>query len=363
MVTDYRMPSLNGSELAHRLRTIDGCRDIPVLAVTGLQELLSDSSFKEMGFDHCLAKPLRLDEIKTVVGRLFGAQLGDSRRTTEKAMPDAADKNTGRTRTILLAEDYPANQQVAIMHLTSAGYRVDLACNGQEAVEMFRGNSYDLVLMDVEMPVLDGYAAAGQIREFEKTAGAARRPVPIIALTAHAIKGFEKKCLQAGMNACMTKPLRRRRFLSVVGEWTSQNVVESPPPAQSPTEPGNSADNGNAEGRNDRPMDWEVALDEFMGDETLLRRLAATFGQAVGGQVVTISQALSQNDAETVRKEAHAIKGGAANLCADALADAAGKLETIGLSGDLVDGRAALAAVSSELERLKGYLEHNGHGM
>jgi CheY-like chemotaxis protein len=128
---------------------------------------------------------------------------------------------------ILLAEDYPTNQQVALRHLHSAGYNVDLAENGLEAVNAFQKKEYDLILMDLQMPVMDGYEATGKIRELEMSLNkgsdneisAERKKVPIVAMTAHAIKGIKEKCLETGMDDYITKPLRKTEFLSFVGKY------------------------------------------------------------------------------------------------------------------------------------------------
>ena len=126
-----------------------------------------------------------------------------------------------------MAEDYPTNQQVALRHLHSAGYHVDLVENGLEAVNAFQRKDYDLILMDLQMPIMDGYEATGKIRELEislkkesdNEISAERKKVPIVAMTAHAIKGIKEKCLETGMDDYITKPLRKKEFLDFVGKY------------------------------------------------------------------------------------------------------------------------------------------------
>ncbi|MCP4577129.1 MAG: response regulator, partial [Deltaproteobacteria bacterium] len=141
----------------------------------------------------------------------------------EPATRHSSAENDRKEIRILLAEDYPTNQQVAMRHLSGAGYPVDLAEDGRQAVEAYQRKNYNLILMDIQMPIMDGYAATREIRKIESrnrptTAG----PVPIIAMTAHAVKGYREKCLEAGMDDYITKPLRRKRLLAMAEKWTEE---------------------------------------------------------------------------------------------------------------------------------------------
>ena len=131
--------------------------------------------------------------------------------------------------TILLAEDYPTNQLLVIKHLHKAGYRVDLAENGEEAVTAFLEKEYDLILMDMQMPVMDGPQATKRIRAAEaRRSGASGRPesrIPIVALTANAMKGYREKCLEMGMDDYLPKPFKRSQLLLAVEKWTSNRAT------------------------------------------------------------------------------------------------------------------------------------------
>ncbi|MBT3257901.1 MAG: response regulator, partial [Deltaproteobacteria bacterium] len=118
---------------------------------------------------------------------------------------------------ILLVEDYLTNQQVAMRHLNRAGYRVKVAEDGRQAVDEVKAKPYDLILMDIQMPIMDGYGATREIRRLE--ARTTRRAVPIIAMTAHAFEDHQKRCLDAGMDDFITKPLRREKLLAAVEKW------------------------------------------------------------------------------------------------------------------------------------------------
>lgn len=307
--------------------------------------------------------------------------------------------NQRKPSKILLVEDYPTNQDVAMSHLRAAGYDVDLAENGLQAVDLFRQNQYNLILMDVQMPVMDGYEATRQIRKLEtenrqiqfndRTDDHQRSPfsdtrkpsatthcppsihrVPIIAMTGHAVEGYRKECMEAGMDDYLAKPLTRKHFLAMVDKWTGatsdgearssshqrntqiglERPHESGPPWNSKN---HQTAISNPPSENTLPMDFEKALNEFQGDKALLMEVLKGFVLNVRGQIEIIQQALMAQDAERVRREAHSIKGGAANLRADELTRIAFELEKIGKSGDLERGIEILEKLETELADLE----------
>ncbi len=356
IITDFRMPEINGYELARKVRAMPACKDIPIMVVTGLLELVEGQSDEQEVFDHILAKPLKIDELGMAVASVCGVVPSGKRRGEQHGvMPAVADGIRSKGR-ILLVEDYITNQQVAEMHLSSAGYQVDIAEDGRKAVEMAASNAYNLILMDLEMPGMDGFDATREIRRIESSRNGGAKPIPIIALTAHALKGQEASCREAGMDDFMTKPIRRKPLLDRVHRWVSSTDAFNGRriPGQVPNQPKISD-----VPQTDLPMDWDRALGEFMGKADLLRNVAAEFRKTVRGQLEIIDQALNSRDADLVRKQAHAIKGGAANLAVDGLAAAAMRLEQIGRSGDLERGGQGLGCLKEELERFERFLEQS----
>ena len=260
---------------------------------------------------------------------------------------------------ILLVEDYPTNQQVALRHLRRAGYIVDLAENGKIAADAYRKKHYDLILMDIQMPVMDGYQATSVIRAMEAKACkistenhlAITDSVPIIAMTAHATQGDKEKCLQAGMDDYIAKPLRRKELLKIVNKWITSaiNVNQAPRPfLQTDDDMGE-----------DAPMNFEQAHREFEGDKDFLKEVLTGFFNNAETQIETIHQAISNGDAEKVWKEAHSIKGGAANLRAERLSLTALDLETMGKSENLTGCIEALGRLKVEYDRLKAFASKN----
>jgi two-component system, sensor histidine kinase and response regulator len=357
VITDFRMPNMSGYELSQQIRAVKDFQSVPIIAVSGLQEFVESNDNCTVGFDFCLAKPLKIDDLEAAMGSVFAfdPKRGEQCRVEAHAHPEAS-RPAGDVR-ILLVEDYLTNQQVAHMHLTSAGYRIDMADNGQQAVEMVTRSHYDLILMDVEMPIMDGIEATKRIRQIEGAALSLKPAVPIIALTAHALKGHEEKCLRNGMDDFLTKPLRRRQLLDKVACWLGKAIAEAPTDAA--PMPAKTATNQTDGASISPPMDWFLALEEFMGKKDLLLQVVTSFIKTAASQIARIEKALKEDDGHTVGKEAHAIKGGAANLCADRLSEIAAELEKIGKSGALEAGFEVSAMLVSEMDRLASYVNNS----
>ena len=268
----------------------------------------------------------------------------------------------GKSVRILLVEDYPTNQQVAMSHLKAAGCHADLAENGLGALELYKEKHYDLILMDIQMPGMDGYEATREIRKLETQRQSSSKRVPIIAMTAHAIKGYREKCLEVGMDDYLAKPLTRRDLFGIVEKWTGA-MVGGEAEAQSiqgslrpniGVNPRSTTDR--YQSKEGAPMNFEKALNEFVGDKTVLMRVLHGFSENVRGQIGIIRQAIADGDADRVRREAHSIKGGAANLTADEISRVAFEMENIGKSGEMERGISVLRRLEKELDGLDVYI-------
>jgi signal transduction histidine kinase/DNA-binding response OmpR family regulator/HPt (histidine-containing phosphotransfer) domain-containing protein len=355
VLTDYQMPERNGLDLAREIRADRDLEQTPILLLSSIGRQETGEQCKEIGIEGYLNKPIRRNELRKAIEAVLGLPAGWKKQTE-------AELITGHTQVeecrkdirILLAEDYPTNQQVAMRHLERAGYQVDLAKTGKEAMEIYRQQHHDLILMDIQMPEMDGYEATSAIRKMEKD-GETR--TPIVAMTAHAMTGYREKCLEAGMDDYLTKPLRRKELLAIVAKWVSGGgdygtEVRCPTPTVT-TDVGSSMINRRS--GDDVPMDFKRAVDEFEGHRDVVIEVIGGFVENVRNQIGVIRGAISDNNAETVRREAHSIKGGAANLTADALSSAALELEKLGTSGDLKRGWEALERLEMEFNRLDGF--------
>ena len=236
------------------------------------------------------------------------------------------DQSTRKCQCILLVEDYEVNQKIGQLFLQNAGYRVDIAENGQQAVEAFQQNHYDLILMDIQMPVMDGYEATKKIRNWEgglRQAQAEFKKVPIIAMTGDACEANLDAEDYPGIDECIRKPAKWEHVLLVVRKWidaeysssidkTLKDVVY---PSVKRTQ------------ENPSPLDMDKAIEEFMGQKEILFGILQDFLNIAAAQVENIRQAVNCSDYGVIVSEAHAIKGGAANLTAYQLADLASDLE------------------------------------
>jgi two-component system sensor histidine kinase/response regulator len=264
----------------------------------------------------------------------------------------APDPNEARARgvRVLVAEDYPVNQKIVLMFLRNTGYHVDLVDNGRTAVHLYQQRGYDLILMDLEMPTLDGLQAARLIRDIEKEsnsrADSGRARIPIIALTGH---GLLQESLGSFFDDCITKHLQREDLLFKVRRW----IEKSPSPP--PDKPQRSADEEPGTSEHDVPMNLEKVLDEFLGNQAVLKDVLRAFADQVHQQIECMSHALSQRDFEVVRAQAHAIKGGAANLTADRLTDLASRIEFSAAQADSGNIADLLKDLQGEIARIEIY--------
>ena len=250
------------------------------------------------------------------------------------------DQSTRKFQCILLVEDYEVNQKIGQLFLQNAGYRVDIAENGQQAVEAFQQNHYDLILMDIQMPVMDGYEATKRIRNWEgemrnkignnsdsnseiRIPHSEFKKVPIIAMTGDTCEANLDAEDYPGINECIRKPAKWEHVLLVVRKWidaeysssidkTLKDVVY---PSVKRTQ------------ENPSPLDMDKAIEEFMGQKEILFGILQDFLNIAAAQVENIHQAVNCSDYGVIVSEAHAIKGGAANLTAYQLADLASDLE------------------------------------
>ncbi|MCP3943591.1 MAG: PAS domain S-box protein [Desulfobacteraceae bacterium] len=274
--------------------------------------------------------------------------------TTQASQPVPDIKPKGEKLQILVAEDYPTNQQVVIKHLTSQGFQVSLAVDGLQAVKLFKDRPFHMVLMDIQMPIMDGYEATHLIREHEKKLAATfarNNPgqehkihrTPIIAMTAHAIKGYREKCLAADLDNFMTKPLKKKDLLAMVYSYTAENLKTVI--ALESKESSSSKRNILSAREPDNPINLEKALEEFEDDKTFFLEVLAEFITTVDGQISTMMTAEKKKDFQTIQKQAHSIQGGAANLGATDLSKTARSIEKI--------SRFKQQHLTKELENLK----------
>ena len=337
-VLDRQMPDMDGLELAGKLRDVRPAA-LPVVILTSLGTRDRQRE-AEVGVELAshLAKPIKASQLHDA---LVEALTGDAKSSSEDAPREPAGGRSGPLR-ILLAEDNAVNRQVAQLTLAKLGYEADAVENGLEALKALRNSSYDLVLMDIEMPEMDGLEAS---RRIHAEWNAEERP-RIVAMTANAMPGDREMCLAAGMDDYLSKPIRSEDLTA---------ALDRSPAALAPE--------ASVEGGGEL-VDQEALerLQEATGDETFVHQLVATFLEEAPKLLEALSEAIESGDAELLRRSAHTLKSNARTFGAERLATRCQELETLARSGAI--GEAAgrlergiehdLAEVSTALRRTVG---------
>jgi CheY-like chemotaxis protein len=259
------------------------------------------------------------------------------------------EMNTAHRPHLLLAEDNPVNQKVAARMLERLGYRVDVAQNGLEALEALERNRYAAVLMDVQMPRMDGHEATAEIRRREREAAGGRH-IPIIAMTANAMQGDREKALAAGMDDYLAKPVRQESLEEVLGRWTSREDGALPDDGV-PEAPETPPENGSV-------LDPEVLANlRDLGDAELLAELAGMFFDDASSRLEELRGAIGTGDAAGVGRVAHTLKGSSGNMGATRMSAICAELQDIGGSGDLSRAAGLLEGLEEEFGRVRPALE------
>ena len=319
---DFHMPDMNGLQLAERISSQPGWRSFPMLMLSSSLTTFDSERLRNVGINRFLRKPVLASELLDAVLNELGVSLAIETALKEERFPRIPP------RRILLAEDSLVNQKVALGFLNKWGHQTLVASNGKKAVELWQREPFDVILMDMQMPEMNGYAATAAIRREEQ--GTDRR-IPIIAMTAEAMKGDREHCLDAGMDDYISKPFDPDALYQVVAAVPAQACVaagtiviedESSPSTEivKPTE--SPQDNG--------VIDWEVARKNTGNDAALLADLVKIFLAECPHMLAEIRQAVETSDSGLLRRAAHTLKGSAAIFGAQPVLDAALRLEMMG---------------------------------
>ncbi len=356
---DWQMPGLDGIETGKRILAVSNTDNPPHLVMVtayGRQDVLRQA--EQNGFDNVLIKPVTASILFDTTAGVLGADVETAEKLEAAHSPDI-DRIRGAR--LLLVEDNEINQEVAIGQLEDAELFVDLAENGAEAVRMVQENDYDAVLMDMQMPVMDGIEATQVIRSESRF-----QDLPIIAMTANAMAADRERCLKAGMNDHIAKPIDPDQLVGALLHWIKRPDGDG---ARLHEKERNGLSQTSNPASDEAPLeiagiDVTSALKRTGGNrkryETLLRR----FAQQQAKAVETIRESLSSGDAATAERMAHSLKGAAGTLGAMTVAQAAAKAEEaigtghgidpalLALSNDLAKSVRAIRAVLSEEEPL-----------
>jgi signal transduction histidine kinase/CheY-like chemotaxis protein/streptogramin lyase len=321
-VLDYMMPECDGLELARQILADGRFQSMRLVLLTSAQAIQAGGDIAALGFSAYLLKPVSNRELHETLHRVMSAQTPQWHGSTQSIVIAAPKTDSLATGRVLLADDNRVNQKVALGALQRMGLKVDVANNGEEAVAAWSAGIFDLILMDCQMPVMDGYQAAREIRSRE--AGGNR--IPIIALTADAMKGTEQLCRDSGMDDYLTKPIDRDRLGDVINRYLSPS--EGPTRLAQSREPKPDCIETAVE-----PVDWERLMLTADNDRDFAGELIQLFIESGDSVLKDIRDALERGDMAALGHAAHSLKGSSANMCASPTSEAAARLESAARAG------------------------------
>jgi len=383
-IIDIQMPGMSGYEVAKEIRHFESqipnpqsAIRIPLLALSSLMER-DAKRCEEAGFDGFLSKPIRREKLYHMVERVIGMRIAErGLRSSEFGTRNGKSTINNQQSTIqdpimtqysvkeemkhsvriLLAEDNPVNQKLGKMVLTKAGYQVEVADNGKEAIEKYTTTpeDFDLIFMDIQMPEMDGIEATKEIRKWESGMRNKKSPeldsirnpqsafrIPIVAMTANALKGDREKCLEAGMDDYATKPIRRELVFEILEKWVFKKEEKLSP-----------ASKNNVPVAKD-VFDLSRSLEIVDRDTEFFREIANLFLESLPDKITQIQEAIAKGDAYALEQTAHSLKGSVGNFDAKRAFDIAYHFEILGRDGKLGEAKERILELEMEFGDLEG---------
>jgi two-component system sensor histidine kinase/response regulator len=321
---------MDGLTVAEEIRRTPAIADVTIMMLSSVDEHIHAEQLRTLRLAAYFTKPIKLPELRTAILQLLDPGLAEERhgRTEE------AGACQGPRLRVLLVEDTLINQRLAVAMLAKRGHTTELVVNGKEALAALERQAFDVVLMDVQMPEMNGFEATRRIREREQTGAR----IPIIAMTAHAMKGDRERCLEAGMDAYVSKPIRTEALWEAIDRLVPPGKVIIDEHVQ-PHLPGSA-------------FDHETLLGCVDGDLELARELADIFLATAPALLVEIHDAVARADRATLERAAHSMKSAISYFANAAGADAAARLEKMGCTGELTSAETVAATLERNVENL-----------
>ena len=336
---DFRSGEMPAGALARKIKTDPGLSGTPLILVTSIPRRGDAAAMLRAGYDAYLTKPVKHAQLyASILALRCGPASEEAGRRRELVTRHVLREGDRQNVRILLAEDNVVNQRVAVRMLEKAGYRCDVVANGEEALEAVAGIRYDLVFMDCQMPEMDGYEATREIRRAEN----GQRHVPIVALTAHASPTERDRCLRAGMDEFLGKPFSSQELERILGLFLPTDEDQGAAPSG---------------GERSKPVRMERILDISHGDLDFERDLIDAFLTDVEQQLRVLASSVREGNGESVRREAHKLKGSGATVGADALKGLAWSLERMGANGDLRQAPGVYESIRIEFRHVREHLQ------
>jgi len=347
VLLDAVMPGMDGFALAEEMKRRLGIAGVVIMMLTSAGQRGDAARCRDLGISAYLKKPIKQSDLLDTIMTLLAYQRRDEKevplitRHSLRKMKDPPAVGEDALK-ILVAEDNVINQKLTLRILEKEGHRVVLAGNGKEAITALENSTFDVVLMDIQMPEMDGLQATAHIRS--PRSAVHNHDIPIVALTAHAMKGDRDRCLEAGMDDYVVKPIKPEKLFQAIERQVSVSREQQ------------QKEGGRASHHRGYVFNWESLLERFDREETLCHELLGIFLEDIPSQLRKLKQAVEDRDASMVEQCAHAIKGASANIGADALKGAAHEMEKAGKDQDMGKAHFLVRKIEGRFEELRTIL-------
>ncbi|CAN1210003.1 histidine kinase [Tumidithrix helvetica PCC 7403] len=348
---DMQMPEMDGEQLGIQIKNSPTIQNTHLIMLTSLDQSGAASRMLEIGFAEYLCKPVRkLRLLNSLVNTIAGIQ--PKQKLTTKETSEMGIRTLSKLK-ILIAEDSPVNQKVVLNQLHNLGYKADVVANGQEILDLLEKISYDIILMDCQMPILDGFSASRKIRDREALPNHSGSRTIVIALTANAMKEDRDRCLASGMDDYLSKPIRKEDLGIKLAYWgeiltqsgqtvallnspngSSRSEVERVAEVDEPTEVNSDT--------NELEIDWQYLDDMCSGNEEFKQELLKAFLGSLPEHLAALKTAIAQTQYIEIEREAHFIKGTSAAIGIKGIAKLAAMLEEMGKTRQLAENAVTL---------------------
>jgi PAS domain S-box-containing protein len=353
-ILNMKTPDVQGDELGRQIKSDPLLAETALVVMTSVGRRGDAARFREAGFSGYLTKPVKASQLRSLLATLTGRS-GPGQADLPMVTRHTVAEAQRRKSRLLLAEDNITNQKVAIKVLEKMGHRVDAVANGAEAIRVLRTMPYDLVFMDVQMPEMDGFEATRRIRDPQT--GVRNPLIPIVAMTAHAMKGDRERCLESGMNDYVSKPINPREVADAIARWLTVEPgpgdVSAPAASAVPAAVPPQATAAPVEPLQATPAPVEPSalptrsslLDRLGGDEEVFVEVIKIFLEDAPHLLTGMDDALNAGDAKTLRRLAHTLKGSSGTAGAEALQQASLRLEQAATAGNLASAATLIPPV------------------
>jgi two-component system, sensor histidine kinase and response regulator len=351
-ILPLHMSDMDAFELAHTIKANNNISSVNLILMPSVGYRGHGEAAREAGFDAYLLKPIHQTQLRACIATIMSRAPEDNspkrlltkysfnQSSTVQQRPLPSQSST-TDASILVVEDNEVNQQVIKGHFNRLGYSIDLVANGVEALKALEHNSYDIIFMDCQMPEMDGYKTTSEIRIREGTG----KHTPVIAMTAHVVDGEREKCLAAGMDDYMSKPIKREMLKRMIDRWLHTNEKSHEETQHTSTLDALS------------PVDVDCLIDAADNDPAILQRIIELYIRRTTEQLNQLRTAIEMNSAEDIYKIAHTCLGGSLSCGMMAIAPSLSNLERMAQNGDLAEASHWVLEAQKEFLHIKNFLE------